>query len=112
MDFGNFFQVPVNYFAVFLSALAAMAIGFFWYGPLLGDRWLNLAGFTPEKAAKIQKNTSVNGLMFLSSLIMAYAFFHFIWYAAPGSLTPFIAVKTALWAWIGLVLPVSLTKHL
>jgi len=50
--------------------------------------------------------------MFITSLITAYVLFHFIWYAAPGSFTLFISVKTALWAWIGLVGPISLTKHL
>ncbi len=104
MDLGNFFQVPVNYLAVFLAGVSNMVIGFLWYGPLFGKPWMKYVGFTPEKLKKAQKNMGPTyGLMFVSALVMAYALFHFIWYAAPGSYTLFIAVKTAVWAWLGFI---------
>ncbi len=52
------------------------------------------------------------GLMFVSSLVMAYVLAHLVRYAAPGSLTLLISVKTAIWAWLGFVATTSLTKHL
>jgi hypothetical protein len=113
MELGNFFQVPVNYFAVLLCGISNMIIGYLWYGPFFGKQWMKLVGLTPEKQAKAKKDMpQTYTIMFIASLIMAYILFHFIWYAAPGSYTLFIAVKTALWAWIGFVATVSLTKFL
>lgn len=113
MDLGNFFQVPVNYFAVLLCGIANMAIGFLWYGPIFGKQWMALVGLTPEKMAKSKKEMPKKyTLMFLTSLLTAYVLFHFIWYAAPGSYTLFIAIKTALWGWIGFVIPVNVSKFL
>ncbi len=110
---GNFFLVPVNYLAVLVCGISNMVIGFLWYGPLFGKTWEKLVGFTPEKLIKAKKSMGQTYfIMFITSLVTAYTLFHFIWYAAPGSLTLFISIKTTLWAWIGLVMAVSLTKHL
>lgn len=110
---GNFFQVPINFLAILVCGIVSMIIGFLWYGPIFGKKWEKLVGLTKEKKELAKKSmTNTYLLMFLSSLVTAYALFHFIWYAAPGSLTLFIAVKTALWGFIGLIFPVSLTKFL
>jgi hypothetical protein len=93
---GNFFLVPVNYFAVLVCGLLATGIGFVWYDSLFGKK----------------RTQQMYLLMFVFSLATAYALFHFIWYAAPGSLTLFISIKTALWGWIGFVVPASFMKHL
>ena len=110
---GNFFLVPVNYLAVLLGGVINMALGYLWYGPLYGKEWVRLTGITPQQRAHNKETmTQRYTLMFLASLVTAYVLFHFIWYAAPGAYTFFIAVKTALWAWVGLVFPISLTKFL
>lgn len=104
------FLVYVNYFAVLLCGIAATVVGYFWYGSLFGKAWMKLVGQTKEK---MQKNMSrKSGLMFLSSIVMAYALAHFVWYAAPGSLTVVIGIKTALWAWIGFVATYGFSKQL
>lgn len=110
---GNFFQVPVNFLAVFVCGIVSMIVGSLWYGPVFGKKWEMLVGLTKEKKEFARKSMAKNYLlMFLSSLVTAYALFHFIWYAAPGSLSLFVSVKTALWGFIGLVFPVSFTKFL
>ncbi len=107
------FLVHVNYLAVLLSAVAAMVIGFLWYGPLFGKEWMLLVGLTEAKMAKAKDQMGqMYGLMFVSSLVMAYVLAHFVWYAAPGSLTLLIAVKTAVWAWLGFVITTQLSKFL
>lgn len=110
---GNFFQVPVNFLAILICGIVSMIVGSLWYGPIFGKKWEKLAGLTGEKKELAKKSMAKKYLlMFLSSLVTAYALFHFIWYAAPGSLTLFVSVKTALWGFIGLVFPVSFTKFL
>lgn len=113
MEIGNFFMVPVNYLAVLLCGVSNMIIGYLWYGPFFGKEWEKLVGMTAEKMVKAKKSmTQTYTIMFITSLVMAYALFHFIWYAAPGSYTLFIAVKTAVLAWIGFVGTVGLTRYL
>lgn len=113
MELGNFFQVPVNYFAVLLCAVSSMIIGSLWYGPIFGREWMKLVGFTPQSMEKAKKSmTQTYILMFISSLVMAWFLFHFIWYAAPGSYTLFISIKVAVYAWIGFIATVSFTKYL
>jgi hypothetical protein len=113
MELGNFFQVPVNYFAILLCAISSMIIGFFWYGPLFGKEWMKLVGLTSEKQEKAKKTMqSTYTAMFIASLIMAWILFHFIWYAAPGSLTLFTSIKIAIYSWIGFIATTSYTKFL
>lgn len=112
-EMGNFFQVPINYFAVFSSAISAMVIGFLWYGPIFGKQWSKIVGLTAEKIEKSKKEMpKTYGLMFAASVVMAYTLAHFVWYAAPGSLTTFIAVKTAVWSWLGFIATTSLSRFL
>lgn len=113
MEMGSFWLVPVNYIAVLVCAISNMIVGYIWYGPLFGKEWSKLIGFTAEKQAKAKKGMGQSyAIMFVTSLITAFVLFHFIWYAAPGSYTLFIAVKTAIWAWVGFVATTQLTKHI
>ena len=107
------FLVHVNYLAVLLCGIASMIIGGLWYGPLFGKQWEKLVGMTQQKKDAAKKDMAMSyGGMFIGSLVMAYVLAHLVWYAAPGSLTLLISVKTAVWAWLGFVATVSLSKFL
>lgn len=109
----NMFLVPINYLAIILCAVASMVIGFLWYGPIFGKQWMKLVGMTKEKMEAAKGGMpKTYGVMFVSSLVMAYALAHFIWYAAPGSVTLLIGVKTALWGWVGFVATTTLSRFL
>ena len=41
--------VDINYIAVVGAAVAAMVIGFLWYGPLFGKQWTKLMNFDKKK---------------------------------------------------------------
>ncbi|QNL19009.1 DUF1761 domain-containing protein [Hyphobacterium sp. CCMP332] len=43
----------INIIAVLLATLGFMVVGFLWYGPLLGKRWMALNGFTPEAMGSV-----------------------------------------------------------
>jgi len=38
----------INIIAWVLATIGFMAVGFVWYGPLFGKKWMALNGFTPE----------------------------------------------------------------
>ena len=42
-------NVEINYLAVLVAGVAAVAVGFLWYGPLLFAKpWMKLMGHTKE----------------------------------------------------------------
>ncbi|MCL4338254.1 DUF1761 domain-containing protein [Patescibacteria group bacterium] len=107
------FLVPVNYFSVVIAALVSMLTGFIWYGPLFGKQWMKLAGITEKQMEAARKGMNGKYLtMFVSSAVMAYVLFHFIWFTKPGSYNLTVGLKTAVWAWLGFVATTSLSGYL
>ena len=47
MDFGQVIS-NINFPAVLVAALTAFFIGWLWYGPLFGKKWMELNGFSKE----------------------------------------------------------------
>lgn len=107
------FLVPINWLAILACGVAAMAIGFVWYGPLFGKEWMKLVGMTQKKIDEAKQDmTTTYTTSFAVSLLMAYALAHFIWFTAPGAVDLAIGVKTALWAWAGFVVTVGINNSL
>lgn len=107
------FLVPINFLAILACGILSMVIGFLWYGPLFGKEWMKLVGMTKEKMEKAKENMiQTYTVSFLSSLLMAYALAHFVWFSAPGTVTAVIGVKTGIWAWVGFVATTALSGYL
>ncbi|MEV8266601.1 DUF1761 domain-containing protein [Microbacterium sp. NPDC076911] len=47
-------NVPLNFVAIVIATLAAMVIGYLWYGPLFGKYWRRLSGLDTKAAPKPQ----------------------------------------------------------
>jgi hypothetical protein len=105
-------EVPINYLAVLVAAVANMVLGFLWFGPVFGKTWARLAGFTPErmKEAQQQPMTMSYVLMTIGSLVMAYVLAHSIAFASAytGVTGASAGLMAAAWSWIGFVAPVSI----
>ena len=106
-------NVEVNYIAVLLASVAAMGLGFLWYSPmLLGKQWLKEKGSTKETLEKEKKEMGKwYGVSFVVSLLTAYVLSHvmslsmnFFHYSEIQT-----GLTTALWMWLGFVMPVQLT---
>lgn len=73
----------INWLAVVAASLVGFAIGFVWYGPLFGKRWMKSVGMTEEDAQK--GNTSkIFGVSFVFQFIMALCLAIFF-YGDPAS---------------------------
>ena len=59
-------MVPINYLAVVLATVAAMLVGWVWYGPLFGKRWRALTGDERPKAAVVYP------VAFVANVVTAY----------------------------------------
>lgn len=51
MNFGQVIS-NLNFPAVFVSALSSFIVGWLWYGPIFGKKWMELNGFDPEEMQK------------------------------------------------------------
>ena len=101
-------DIPINYLAVLVAAIASMAIGALWYSPLFfGKPWMRLMGWGTEipleRKAQATKSYSI---MFVGSLVMAFVLAHFAFIWGAHDITS--AIQLGFWAWLGFVAPVML----
>lgn len=97
-------EVTVNYFAVLVSAILAVGLGFLWYGPIFGKQWMAEMGWTRESISERMKGTNMNvtyALQALGSLVMAYVLAHFV--VLLNVTNTAMALQFSFWSWLGLV---------
>ena len=87
--------VDVNLLSVLVAAVAAMVVGFLWYGPLFGKAWMRLSGVRP------QKKSMMSGMLlgFLGALVLAFVLAAVIGLAGADTMGAGVAV--AFWLWLG-----------
>lgn len=107
-------MVEINYWAVLVCAVAAMVLGFIWYGPLFGNTWMRGMGIDPndkERKAKMQKQAGPAYLQtFIGALLTAFVLAHVLWaygIALPEVQGTSAGLQGAFWLWLGLILPVK-----
>ena len=104
--------VPINYLAVIVAAIASMALGFLWYGPIFGKQWIKEMGWSQEamKAAQAKGMTKQYVLMALGSLIMAFVLAHNVVFGSSylQMWGVFAGLQAGFWNWLGFIVPVLL----
>lgn len=95
-------NIQVNYMAVIASGIAMMVLGYVWYGPLFGKKWMKLMGLKNEsmkgKGAEMAKSY---GLMFISALVLSYVMAHVLGAFQANSVS--LALQGAFWTWLGFI---------
>lgn len=108
-------ELPLNYYALALATTINIVLGIAWYGPLFGKVWMNLMGFTAESIQRMQMSplramVSMAVLAVLMNYVLAYAvFFSAIVTQSEGALG---GMMTALWLWLGFVVPLTAGSYL
>lgn len=109
-------NIEVNYLAVVLSSVVAMAVGYFWYSPfVLGKPWMKLMGYTQESLTEAKKEMGkLYGLSFVLTLVMAYVLFHIMTLSKSffGYSSTTTGLTSGFWVWLGFVLPVQASDAL
>jgi len=98
-------EVAVNYWAVFLAAVASMVVGAVWYSPaVFAKQWIKLAKVKIDKEMTGTQNAIMYGGVFVASLIMAYVLAHVAFLSHSFFKNDFLqdALTTAFWLWLGL----------
>lgn len=100
----------VNMVAVIVAALASVAIGAVWYGPLFGKLWRRLLGLSLEdmKKMKLSPLMAMAGGV-ITAFLMAYVLAHGIMFGNIVLNTYGVAgaVQGAFWYWLGFALPLT-----
>ena len=104
--------IPINYAAVILAAVASMVIGFVWYGPLFGKKWMALTGMHMDKMGAMSSGsmTKLYALAALGSLVMGFVLAHAIVFASAYLHVTGISagLQAGFWNWLGFIAPVTL----
>ncbi len=100
--------VSINYSAVLVAALASMALGFLWFGPVFGKPWMKYMGFTRKDVEKSKRKgmAATYFMGFLGSLVTSYVLAHFVFYT--GAVDVFGGMVTGFYIWLGFVATVLL----
>lgn len=89
-------ETAVNWVAVAVSMVAAVGIGFLWYGPLFGKMWMKESGIhMPDKTPNMTKPIVIS---LVGALFLAYVM------SVKGA-----GLENAFWYWLGFVAPVMLS---
>jgi len=105
----------INPWAVLVTSVATMVIGFLWYSPLLFARpWTRLMGYDPDdkaKLAEMQKEAGkLYGIAFVATLIAAAVLAKIIDLTSVVSI--FYGMKVGFGIWLGFVATTQLTGAL
>lgn len=105
----------VNLWAVLVSAIATMVVGFVWYSPMLfANPWMVLMGYDPNDKAKIDEMRKSAGpsyaMSFVASVLSAFVLGKLI--SVAGTMTAVDGLKIGLVVWLGFVTTVQFTNAL
>ena len=107
-------MIDVNIWAVLVCSVAAMVLGFLWYGPLFSKAWVKEMGWDPNDQAQMDKMKKAAGpayfQQFIGALIMAYVFAHVLKAFDNDSIA--MGLQGALWMWLGFIAPVKYSETL
>lgn len=98
-------MIEVNLLAVLVCGVIAMVLGFIWYGPLFGKKWMQIMHASPkdlEERKKMQQSAGpLYVIQFVLSVFQAYVLAHYIagW---GGGASP---MENSLWIWAAFIMP-------
>lgn len=106
-------SVPINVWAIIVSMVASIVLGFIWYGPLFGKKWMALSGI-PMPDPKPPMSVMVKPIIIslVGALFMSYTLAHSIAFGSDYLDVYGISagLQAAFWNWLGFIVPVTLSS--
>lgn len=99
----------INTWAILFSMILSVVLGFIWYGPLFGKKWMALSGIKmPDQKPSAGEMLKPIVISLVGALLMSYTLSYFIafrsgFYQVSGGSA---AMLTALFLWAGLIVPI------
>lgn len=108
-------MVPINYLAVLVCAVVSMVIGFLWFGPLFGKKWMTLSGMNPDMMKNPTPEMKRNmyrgyAIQFVLALVMAFGLAHTLVFASSYLHMSGISagLQGGFWSWLSFVVPTTI----
>jgi hypothetical protein len=101
----------IQFWPIVISMIVSVILGFIWYGPLFGKKWMALSGIAmPEQKPPMSVMMkpiiySLVGALFMSFMLSSVIAFHDAYYL---SFTLGSALSIGFLVWLGFVVPVYL----
>jgi hypothetical protein len=91
----------INFLAVLIAALSSFVIGWLWYGPFFGRKWMVYQGFTEEdlKTGSFPMPVTL-GINYFASMLAAFAIAMFLGPESDAAFGIFAGLMIAVF-WIG-----------
>lgn len=96
--------MEINLYAILACVIVAMALGFVWYGPLFGKKWMEIIGATVlDELRRKEMQKAAMPLYVITAVltfVQAYVLAHYlkVWQEVSG-------VENALWIFAAFILP-------
>jgi hypothetical protein len=104
------FQTHVNWLAIVVAMVAAMALGAVWYGALLGKQWMAALGKTREEITAGGNPAVPMVIAAIAELVMAY-FLAILMPAVYGAVNWQSGLHLGFWLWVGFLAPALILNH-
>ncbi|MES2203484.1 MAG: DUF1761 domain-containing protein [Patescibacteria group bacterium] len=91
----------INYVAVVVAAVVAFVIGWVWYGPIFGKRWMHLHGKSYESMSEMKMPMGNMAIEFIATLVTAYVLARFV--VLLGVVDVMGAIHLTVWVWLGFI---------
>ena len=103
-------SIAINYWAIIVSGILSVVLGFIWYGPLFGKKWMALSGISmPDVKPPMSVMVKPMIISVVGALFMGYMMAMGISIAASLGQTGIgCALFIAFSNWLGFVIPVNL----
>lgn len=101
----------INIWAILSSMVLSVVLGFIWYGPLFGKKWMQLSGIVmPEEKPSFGIMIkpiilSLIGAFFMTYVLSYSIIFHDVYYEVGNMAS---ALSMGFFLWIGLIVPAYL----
>ncbi len=110
-------DLDINYLAVLACVIAAMPVGWAWYGPLFGKAWAKEMGMEDMPEPKGAEMGRSMALFAVGNLLIAYVLAHVLIVsqtaAALAGETPAVwasALDNAIPMWLGFFVPIQIGR--
>ena len=96
--------MQINYWAVLVCAVIAMGIGYVWYGPLFGKKWMEVIGADErDMEARREMQKHMMPLMVVHFILTLFQVLILEYYVKGW--TSMGGLVNALWIWAAFVMP-------
>jgi hypothetical protein len=101
---------PINLWVTIIAMIASMVLGFIWYGPLFGKKWMELSGIKmPDKKPAFSTMIKPMLISFVGAILMSYLMTIAITISQSlGQLGFMCGFTIAFTNWLGFIVPIHL----